>query len=712
MMNAYPAVFSHLTSLFRATALLLLLPATAWAADPIKLEAEAATLRGITLQTATAGYSGAGYAGDFDNSTDSLVFLFPAEASKYSLTIRYTSPQATKTTSLVVNGTVAALSLPGTGAAFGSKDAGTYSLRAGQNRLAIAAGQGYFGIDYIELTPVATTIVPLVNGRAEAEQGDLRGVTVATSPTGFSGTGFVTGFDNSDAKNVSITFDNPTAGLYKLTIGYTSPFGFKAYNLTVNGEKSSGSLTGTTTGNDFSTADAGSFLLTKGLNEVVIGGNYGYYGIDYVEVTPTVVALPAKPPKQLTDPAATASTRSLHAYLVDLYGTKILAGQQDDQMGRGNSEVAYVLAQTGKEPAIASMDLYDYSTAPVATYGEPNGTTERYLDWATRGNGRGIVSLIWHWRAPADLNDPNDPSGAFYTKNTSFDIAAVLADKTGTRYQLLLRDIDLIAAQLQKFQAAGVPVLWRPLHETPGTFFWWGAKGPAAFKELWQLLHDRLTNQHNLHNLIWVYSTTDAPSADWYPGDQYVDIAGEDLYLPSLTANMSGYWTKGQELFAPRKLVALTETGTLLDPDRARAYGTWWSWFCAWQGQYIREQPLDFLRRIYTDPDIITRDELADWYSYAVLATRSPGTTPPRLAVYPNPVSGYTLNLRLQLASAQTTSITLVNTLGQRVAATTAHLRAGDNQLQVPVAGLAAGVYQLVVRTPEQGLISQRVMIQ
>ena len=712
MMNAYSAVFSHLTNLFRAAVLLVLLPATAWAADPIKLEAEAATLRGITLQTATAGYSGTGYVGDFENSTDSLVFLFPAAASKYSLTIRYTSPQATKTTSLVVNGTAAALSLPGTGAAFGSQNAGTYTLRAGQNRLTIAAGQGYFGIDYIELTPVVTTLVPLVNGRAEAEQGDLRSVTVATSPAGFSGTGFVTGFTNSDANNVSITFDNPTAGLYKLVIGYTSPFGFKAYNLTVNGEKSSGSFTGTTAGNDFSTADAGSFLLSKGLNEVVIGGNYGYYGIDYVELTPTAVALPAKPPKQLTDPAATASARSLHAYLVDLYGTKILAGQQDDQMGRGNSEVAYVLAQTGKEPAIASMDLYDYSTAPVAQYGMPNGTTERYLDWATRGNGRGIVSLIWHWRAPADLNNPSDPSGAFYTKNTSFDIAAVLADKTGTRYQLLLQDIDLIAAQLQKFQAAGVPVLWRPLHETPGTFFWWGAKGPAAFKELWQLLHDRLTTYHNLHNLIWVYSTTDAPSADWYPGDQYVDIAGEDLYLPSITANMSGYWAEGQRLFAPRKLVALTETGTLLDPDRARAYGTWWSWFCAWQGQYIREQPLDFLRRVYTDPDIITRDELADWYSYAVLTTRSPGTTSPQLAVYPNPVSGYTLNLRLQLASAQTASITLVNTLGQRVAATTERLRAGDNQLQVPVAGLAAGVYQLVVRTPEQGLISQRVMIQ
>lgn len=714
METLYRFAYSCLITGLRACLLLLpvIVTTSAWAATPIKLEAEAATRRkGVDILTGTPGYSGTGYVGDFENATDSLVFTFPAEASQYSLLIRYTSPGGTKTSSVLVNGAAQNVTLTGTGAVFASKNAGTYSLRAGQNTLAIAAGQGYYGIDYIELTPVVTTVVPLVNGRVEAEAGDLHNVTVATSPTGFSGTGFVTGFTNSDDNNVSITFDNPTAGLYELTVGYTSPFGFKAYNLTVNGEKSSGSFTGTTAGSDFSTALAGKFLLPKGLNTMVIGGNYGYYGIDYLQLTAATVTLPVKPPKQLTDAQATPSARSLFAYLIDLYGTKVLAGQQDDQMGRSDSEVAYVLEQTGKEPAIASMDLYDYSTAPVAQYGMPNGTTERYLDWAKRGNGRGIVSLIWHWRAPADLKNPNDPSGAFYTQNTTFDIAAVLADKNGTRYQLLLQDIDLIAAQLQKFQAAGVPVLWRPLHETPGTFFWWGAKSSAAFKELWQLLYDRLTTHHQLHNLIWVYSTTDAPSADWYPGDAYVDITGEDLYLPSNTANTSGYWAEGQRLFAPRKLVALTESGTLLDPDKVRGYGTWWSWFCAWQGSYIRNQPVSFLRRIYSDPDIITRDKLADWYTYAVLATKAadPGTA--SLAVYPNPVSGHSLNATLELAAARPATVTLLNALGQQVVTLRLRLVAGHNAFQVPITGLAPGIYQLTVQLPGQQTGSQRVFI-
>ncbi|WP_331147884.1 glycosyl hydrolase [Hymenobacter sp.] len=554
----------------------------------------------------------------------------------------------------------------------------------------------------------AQTVVPLVNGRAEAEAGNLNGVTIATTPTGFSGTGYVTGFTNSSALTVSITFNNPTAGLYKLTIGYTSPFGLKGYNVTVNDEGGSGFFDGTMAPNNFNFTEGGSYLLRQGLNTVVIGGNYGYYGIDYIQIAPTTVTPPVRPPKVLSDPLATASTKSLFSYITDLYGTKVLSGQQDDQMGRPNSEISYVLAQTGKEPAIASMDVFDYSLSPVAQYGQPNGTTERYIAWCTRGNGRGIASLIWHWRAPTDLVNPNDPSGAFYTVNTTFDIAAVLADKNGSRYQLLLQDIDLIAVQLKKFQAAGIPVLWRPLHESPGTFFWWGAKGPDAFKELWQILYTRLTTVHQLHNLIWVYSTTDNPLASWYPGDAYVDITGQDAYLTP-AANFSANWTNMQSLFSPRKLVALTESGTLADPDRIRGYGTWWSWFCGWQGSYIRNQPLPFLQRIYNDADVITRDELPNWYAYA-LANKS-AITSKALSVYPNPASGYSLNVTLQLPSKQEVEVTLLNTVGQRVALLKPQLQAGDNNFQVPITNLASGIYQLVVRVPNQPAISHRVLV-
>ena len=690
----------------------LLLPAAAWAQSTIRLEAENASRYGLSVDNSVAGYSGTGYVTDFDDLTDSLVFAFPATASRYNLTVRYISPSGTRTSTIAVNGTETPISFGGN-TVFASVTAGRPTLTATGNRVVIKTGQGYFGIDYIELVPVATVIVPLVNGRAEAERGLLNRVSVATTPTGFSGTGFVTGFTNSDTLNVSISFTPPSPGLYRLTIGYTSPFGLKGYNLTVNDESSPGLLTGTTTGADFSTKDAGTFLLPAGLTTVVIGGNYGYYGIDYVEITPVTAPLPVRPPKVLSNARATASTRSLFAYITDLYGTKVLSGQQDDQMGTANSEVDYVQRTTGKEPAIASMDLFDYSYSQVQKYGQPRGTTERFLAWATRGNARGIVSLMWHWRAPTDLVNANAPEGAFYSTNTTFNLTAVLADTAGIRYHLLLRDIDSVASQLKKFQRAGVPVLWRPIHESPGNFFWWSNGLPAAsaatsFKTLWQLMYTRLTVRHQLHNLIWVYSANDLPAANWYPGDAYVDMTGTDVYKAP-TANMADNWAAMQTQFAPRKLVALTESGTLTDPDRVRGYGTWWSWFCGWQGSYIRTQPTAFLRRVYLDRDIITRDELPNWYAYA-LASKS-ASDAAGLTVYPNPASGYVLNVSLQLAAAQTAAVSLVNSVGQQVATASYALRAGANQFQVPIAGLAPGIYQLVVRAGTQPAVSRRVLI-
>lgn len=56
----------------------LLGPAAAQAQTPttIHLEAENAILQGPVVLTATPGYTGTGYVGEFNNSTDSLIFRF------------------------------------------------------------------------------------------------------------------------------------------------------------------------------------------------------------------------------------------------------------------------------------------------------------------------------------------------------------------------------------------------------------------------------------------------------------------------------------------------------------------------------------------------------------------------------------------------------------------------------------------------------------
>jgi mannan endo-1,4-beta-mannosidase len=77
---------------------------------------------------------------------------------------------------------------------------------------------------------------------------------------------------------------------------------------------------------------------------------------------------------------------------------------------------------------------------------------------------------------------------------------------------------------LKRLRDAGVPVLWRPLHEASGNawhtpWFWWGAKGAEPYKKLWNMMFDRMNNYHGLNNLIWIYSINwDNKDSSWYPG--------------------------------------------------------------------------------------------------------------------------------------------------------------------------------------------------
>ena len=70
----------------------------------------------------------------------------------------------------------------------------------------------------------------------------------------------------------------------------------------------------------------------------------------------------------------------------------------------------------------------------------------------------------------------------------------------------MIKDIDYTAGLLKKLQDNKVPVIWRPLHEAAGGWFWWGAQGAAPCKKLWQVMFDRMVNHHGLHNLIWVWT--------------------------------------------------------------------------------------------------------------------------------------------------------------------------------------------------------------
>ena len=74
-------------------------------------------------------------------------------------------------------------------------------------------------------------------------------------------------------------------------------------------------------------------------------------------------------------------------------------------------------------------------------------------------------------------------------------------------WQLCIKNL---AEQLLKLQDAGVPVIFRPLHEADGNYsnggvswFWWGKEGPEVYNRLWRYLQTELQETYGIHNLIW-----------------------------------------------------------------------------------------------------------------------------------------------------------------------------------------------------------------
>jgi len=279
---------------------------------------------------------------------------------------------------------------------------------------------------------------------------------------------------------------------------------------------------------------------------------------------------------------ATPEAVSLMNYLCSIYGKYVLTGQQIGVVTQ--PEVDVLVKLTGKYPAVYGLDMMNYSPSRVERGSTCNDVEEAIQWW----NDGGIVTFCWHWNAPVGLVDiPPERSWdrGFYTEATTFNIAEAMKDEENELYQLLIRDMDAIAEQLKRLQELHIPVLWRPLHEASGGWFWWGAQGPEPCIKLWRLMYDRFTNVHQLNHLIWVWN---GQHKDWYPGDEYVDMIGEDIYAPrhDYSSQLERFEQAKQYTSTP-KLIALSENGVIPALDEMQRDGAMWLWQCTWYGEFV-----------------------------------------------------------------------------------------------------------------------------
>lgn len=450
----------------------------------------------------------------------------------------------------------------------------------------------------------------------EAENVQLSGNNSVLDDASCSGGKAVGNFaDEND--NLTFTIEVPTSGSYCLTLTVKGLGGDKYNEVLVDGDNIGGF---DAKGDAYTDASLRRVMLTAGKHTVNIKKSWGWITVDKLTVTndETISSKVYDVAPTLINPNADANTKALFRYLCDSYGKYTLSGQVCND-GLNGAEFKAIYEATGKYPAICGLDMMDYCPSRTAK-GARSNAVDTALDFHKHG---GIVTFCWHWNAPDKYMKPGDTPegsprwwGGFNTSNTDFDIAAVMDGRDPEGKALIDADIAEIARQLNILRDAGVPVLWRPLHEASGGWFWWGAKGADAYKQLWYYLYDQLTNVYGCSNLIWVWN---GQAADWYPGDDYVDVIGEDIYAGERSYGAQN--AKFSELLdysSKNKIIALTENGTVFDIDNVVAANSRWMWFGTWCGGFVEQNgqyseaytERSVMSKTYNSENVITLDEL------------------------------------------------------------------------------------------------------
>jgi len=272
----------------------------------------------------------------------------------------------------------------------------------------------------------------------------------------------------------------------------------------------------------------------------------------------------------LVDENASNQIKELHKRLFYISKKGIAIGHQDDtSYGLGwnykddpttiKSDVEKV---TGDFPAVFGFDLgwieidkqYNLDTVPF------NLMRNLIIDAHKKG---GIITISWHLQNPVT-------EGSSWDKTTAVS-SIIKGGSEREKYELWISRVATFMASLQ-YNGEAIPVIFRPFHEMNGSWFWWGGENcdPKDYITLWQETVQLLRDKHNLHNILYAYSPNKLNPNDaylaYYPGDDYVDILGMDIYdfnnaedyVKSVTNDLAIVKKVAAE---KNKLFAFTETG-------------------------------------------------------------------------------------------------------------------------------------------------------
>ena len=288
---------------------------------------------------------------------------------------------------------------------------------------------------------------------------------------------------------------------------------------------------------------------------------------------------------QPIDAKATAETKNLYINLQRVAQKGVMFGHQDDlAYGIGwkyQPNRSDVKETAGEYPAVFGWEIGHLELGKEASLDSvPFSKMREYIQQAYAMGG--VNTISWH------LNNPVDPAKTSWDKADS-TIYKIFSDRKALkRYQAWLDRVADFAKSLKGAKGEMIPIIFRPYHEHTGGWFWWGRGHvtPQDYVKMWRFTVDYLRDKRKVHNLLYAYSTDRFISQEDYlqnwPGDNYVDIVGFDLYHRPESDPFNTFVADARKMVETvraigqekKKVWAFTETGLSEVP-----FANWWTGF-------------------------------------------------------------------------------------------------------------------------------------
>ncbi|MCF4101178.1 glycoside hydrolase family 26 protein [Gillisia sp. M10.2A] len=285
---------------------------------------------------------------------------------------------------------------------------------------------------------------------------------------------------------------------------------------------------------------------------------------------------------KLADDNASNQTKALYLRIQNIAKKGIAFGHQDATaygIGWKHNENSKKLRSdikevSGRFPAVQGFDLGHIELGNSTNLDTVSFSLMK--DHIVKMHKKGaIITFSWHLDNPVTNKDSWDSTPA---------VAEIL--KGGSereKYELWIRRLSQFLNSLKDKNNNAIPVVFRPYHEMNGGWFWWGAGNctPEEYKELWRQTLS-LLKSNNVHNVLYAFSPNTLNSEQdfdlYYPGDEYVDILGVDIYNHSGDEAFTNTLKNNLEIIKrkaqlAKKPYALTESGNV----KAGSNPKWWS---------------------------------------------------------------------------------------------------------------------------------------